>query len=108
MSDTKKRDLIGAIKEKGKTLEAEMSFFDHIDVLRKHLLRGLAVVLVFTAGAFYFTDFIFQEIIMGPKNPGFWTYRMMCKLYEMYPSVIGPEFCITKIATFGHMMERSE
>ncbi len=36
----KKRDLIGAIKEKGKTLEAEMSFFDHIDVFRKHLLRA--------------------------------------------------------------------
>jgi sec-independent protein translocase protein TatC len=96
MSDTKKRDLIGAIKDKGKTLEAEMSFFDHIDVLRKHLLRGLAVVLVFTAGAFYYTDFIFQEIIMGPKNPSFWTYRMMCKLVERFPS-IGSDFCITKI-----------
>jgi sec-independent protein translocase protein TatC len=96
MSDTKKRDLIGAIKDKGKTLEAEMSFFDHIDVLRKHLLRGLAVVLVFTTGAFYYTDFIFQEIIMGPKNPSFWTYRMMCKLVERFPS-IGSDFCITKI-----------
>jgi len=96
MSDTKKRDLIGAIKEKGKTLEAEMSFFDHIDVLRKHLLRALAVVFVLTLGAFYYTDFIFNTIIMGPKNPSFWTYRMMCKLVERFPS-IGPEFCITKI-----------
>nr|WP_294872834.1 twin-arginine translocase subunit TatC [uncultured Pedobacter sp.] len=96
MSDTKKRDLIGAIKEKGKTLEAEMSFFDHIDVLRKHLLRALAIVLVLTIGAFYYTDFIFNTIIMGPKNPSFWTYRMMCKLVERFPS-IGPEFCITKI-----------
>jgi sec-independent protein translocase protein TatC len=96
MSDTKKRDLLGAIKEKGKTLEAEMSFFDHIDVLRKHLLRALGVVLVLTIGAFYYTDFIFNTIIMGPKNPSFWTYRMMCKLAERFPS-IGPEFCITKI-----------
>lgn len=96
MSDTKKRDLIGAIKEKGKTLEAEMSFFDHIDVLRKHLLRALAVVLVLTAGAFYFTDFIFNTIIMGPKSPNFWTYRMMCKLVEKFPA-IGSDFCITKI-----------
>jgi len=96
MSDTKKRDLIGAIKEKGKTLEAEMSFFDHIDVLRKHLLRAFAVVLVFTIGAFYFTDFIFQQIIMGPKNPSFWTYRMMCRLVEKFPS-LGSDLCITKI-----------
>jgi len=93
MSDNKAKDLIGAIKEKSRTLEAEMSFFDHIDVLRKHLLRALAVVLVFTAGAFYYTDFIFNTVIMGPKDPSFWTYRMMCKLYERFPS-IGEEFCI--------------
>jgi sec-independent protein translocase protein TatC len=93
MSDNKTKDLIGAIKEKSRTIEAEMSFFDHIDVLRKHLLRALAVVLVFTAGAFYYTDFIFNTVIMGPKDPSFWTYRMMCKLYEKFPS-IGEEFCI--------------
>ena len=97
MSDTKKRDLIGAIREKGKTLEAEMSFFDHIDVLRKHLLRGLLVVVILTAGAFWFSDFIFNEIIMGPKNPDFWTYRMMCKMAAAFPNLIGSDFCITHI-----------
>jgi sec-independent protein translocase protein TatC len=97
MSDNRKRDLIGAIKEKGKTLEAEMSFFDHIDVLRKHLLRGLLVVVIFTAGAFWFSDFIFNEVIMGPKNPDFWTYRMMCKMAAAFPNLIGPDFCITRI-----------
>jgi sec-independent protein translocase protein TatC len=96
MSDNKTQNLIDSIKNKGKSLEAEMSFFDHIDVLRKHLIRVAVVVLVLTLGAFYFTDFIFNQIIMGPKNPSFWTYRMMCKLVEKFPS-IGPEFCITKI-----------
>ncbi len=96
MSDNKTQNLIDSIKNKGKTLESEMSFFDHIDVLRKHLLRALSVVFVLTLGAFYFTDFIFNTLIMGPKNPSFWTYRMMCKLVETYPS-IGSDFCITKI-----------
>lgn len=96
MSDNKAQDLIGAIKNKGKNLESEMSFFDHIDVLRKHLIRAVGVIALFTAGAFYYTDFIFNSIIMGPKNPQFWTYRMMCKLVEKYPS-IGQDFCITKI-----------
>ncbi len=96
MSDNKTQKLIDSIKEKGKTLEAEMSFFDHIDVLRKHLLRVGAVVLILTIAAFYFTDFIFNTIIMGPKNADFWTYRMMCNLVAKFPS-IGPEFCITKI-----------
>jgi sec-independent protein translocase protein TatC len=96
MSDNKTQNLIDSIKNKGKSLESEMSFFDHIDVLRKHLLRALSVVFVLTLGAFYFTDFIFNTLIMGPKNPSFWTYRMMCKLVEMYPS-LGSEFCITQI-----------
>ncbi len=96
MGDNKTQNLIDSIKNKGKSLEAEMSFFDHIDVLRKHLIRVAVVVLVLTLGAFYFTDFIFNQIIMGPKNADFWTYRMMCKLVEKFPS-IGPEFCITKI-----------
>lgn len=97
MSDTKKKSLLGAIKEKGKSLEAEMSFFDHIDILRKHLLRGLLAVVIFTIGAFYFSDFIFEEIIMGPKNPNFWTYRMMCELTAAFPNLISSEFCITRI-----------
>lgn len=96
MSDNKTQNLIDSIKEKGRSLEAEMSFFDHIDVLRKHLLRVGAVVLILTIGAFYFTDFIFNTIIMGPKNADFWTYRMMCELVAKFPS-IGQDFCITKI-----------
>jgi sec-independent protein translocase protein TatC len=96
MSDNKTQDLIDSIKNKTKTLESEMSFFDHIDVLRKHLLRAAAVILVLTLGAFWYTDFIFNTLIMGPKNPDFWTYRMMCKMVAKWPS-LGQEFCITKI-----------
>jgi sec-independent protein translocase protein TatC len=96
MSENKTKDLIESIKNKGKSLEAEMSFFDHIDVLRKHLLRGLAVVTLLTCVAFYYSDFIWGKIIMGPKDPSFWTYRMGCKIAAMFPS-IGQDFCITKI-----------
>ncbi|RZL61784.1 MAG: preprotein translocase subunit TatC, partial [Pedobacter sp.] len=97
MSDNKAKDLIDSIKKKGKSLEAEMSFFDHLDVLRKHLLRTLAVVTVFVIGAFWFSDFIWGQIIMGPKKPDFWTYRMMCKLVDALPSLIPKEFCIKVI-----------
>lgn len=98
MSDTKQRkSLLKTIENKGKTIEAEMSFFDHLDVLRKHLLRTLAVVTVFVFAAFYFTDFIWGNIIMGPKKPDFWTYRMMCKLVNAFPSIVPKEFCISVI-----------
>ncbi len=97
MSENRAQNLIDSIKSKGKSIEAEMSFFDHIDVLRKHLLRTLAVVTVFVSGAFYFSEYIWSDIIMGPKKADFWTYRMMCKLVDSFPSLIPKEFCITVI-----------
>lgn len=96
MSDNKTQNLIDSIKNKGKAIETEMSFFDHIDVLRKHLLRALLVTVIFTALAFYFYEFIFETVIMGPKKPDFWTYRMMCDLVASFPS-LGSDFCITEI-----------
>lgn len=94
MSETES-SLVKAVKEKGKNLEAEMSFFDHLDVLRKHLIRSSIAILAFTTLAFIYYDFIFDQIIMGPKNPQFWTYRMMCALGDRFD--LGPDFCITKI-----------
>ncbi|RYY33518.1 MAG: twin-arginine translocase subunit TatC [Sphingobacteriaceae bacterium] len=91
MSDNK---LIKAIKDKGKTIEAEMSFFDHIEALRWHLIRASIAILVFTILAFYFYDFVFDTVIMGPMSPKFFTYRMMCELGDWLGR---PGLCITKI-----------
>lgn len=76
-------DLIKAIKNKGKSIEAEMSFFDHIEVLRWHIIRSVIAIAVFAILSFTFYDFVFNKIIMGPKNLDFWTYRMMCKVGDL-------------------------
>ena len=86
MSDDNK--LVKAIKDKGKSLEAEMSFFDHLEALRWHLIRAAIAIVVFALVAFLNYHYIFNTYIMGPFRPDFWTYRMMCKL--------GEGFCITK------------
>ncbi|TSD64809.1 twin-arginine translocase subunit TatC [Inquilinus sp. KBS0705] len=91
MSDNK---IIKAIKEKGQSMEAEMSFFDHLEALRWHLVRSAIAIVVFTCLAFYFYDFIFDTIIMGPSKPEFWTYRMLCDLGAWLHR---DGFCITKI-----------
>lgn len=91
MSDNK---LIKAIKEKGQNIEAEMSFFDHLEALRWHLVRSAIAIVIFTIGAFAYYDFIFDKIIMGPAKTDFWTYRMLCKLGD-YLHRDG--FCIDKI-----------
>jgi sec-independent protein translocase protein TatC len=72
--------IIDAIRDKGKSLESEMSFFEHLEALRWHLIRAAIAIIVFTILAFWQFDFIMNDIIMGPFNPKFWTYRMMCKV----------------------------
>ena len=89
---TERTNLIDAIKEKGKNIEAEMSFFDHLDVLRGHLIRAAIAIVVFTILAFSFYDFIFDQIIMGPGRTDFWTYRMMCLATEKFN--LGADFCV--------------
>jgi len=86
--------LIQAIKDKGKNIEAEMSFFDHLEVLRWHIIRSVIAIIVFAIIAFTFYDFVFEEVIMGPKNLDFWTYRMMCKVGHTF-NLEG--FCVEKI-----------
>src|SRR5690606_23679954 len=87
-------NLIRAIKEKGKNIEAEMSFFDHIEVLRWHIIRSVIAIAVFAILSFTFYDFVFNQIIMGPKNLDFWTYRMMCKVGDLL-NLEG--FCVERI-----------
>jgi len=88
------KKLIQAFKNKGKSLEAEMSFFEHLEVLRWLILRSCIAVGIFLILAFVFYDFIFNSIIMGPKHSDFWTYRMMCKIGEVF-NIEG--FCVTEI-----------
>lgn len=88
------KKLIEAIKNKGKSLEAEMSFFEHLEVLRWHIIRSVIAIFVFALLAFSFYDFVFNQIIMGPKNLDFWTYRMMCKVGD-FLNLDG--FCVDRI-----------
>lgn len=78
------------IDEEGK----EMSFLDHLEELRWHIIRAVGSIFVFAIVAFIFIEEIFQVVILGPKNPDFWTYRMMCKLSEMSGYA---DLCVTKL-----------
>jgi sec-independent protein translocase protein TatC len=57
----------------------EMSFLDHLEDLRWHLIKiTLAVVIVATL-AFIFSRFIFEDIIFAPLDMTFPTYELLCK-----------------------------
>ena len=62
--------------------EKEMSFLEHLEVLRWHLVRAFSSVLIFAILAFVYKDFVFDEVLLAPKNPDFATYRFFCNLSE--------------------------
>lgn len=67
---------------KKKVEEVEMSFLEHLEVLRWHLIRAFASIFIFSILAFINKDIIFDKIIMSPKMPDFWTNRMFAKLAD--------------------------
>jgi len=59
--------------------KGDMSFLEHLEVLRWHLVRSSAVILAFTILAFTFKSILFDKIILAQKNSDFWTYQLFCK-----------------------------
>jgi sec-independent protein translocase protein TatC len=60
--------------------EEGMSFLDHLEALRYHLLRSVAAILILTVIAFISKDIVFGVIILGPSKVDFLTYRVLCDL----------------------------
>lgn len=68
--------------KKGKKGEKEMSFLEHLEELRWHIIRSILAIVFFMIIAFIFKSFIFDHIILAPKSPSFFTNRLLCELGE--------------------------
>jgi sec-independent protein translocase protein TatC len=58
----------------------EMSFWEHLEELRKRLIRSVLAWIALSTLAFIERDIIFDKIILAPKDSNFITYRLLCKL----------------------------
>lgn len=57
-----------------------MSFLDHLEELRWHLIRATFAIVIIGCGAFIMREFIFDTVIFGPKKMSFPTYRFFCHI----------------------------
>ena len=62
----------------------EMSFLDHLEELRWHLIRAVLAIVIAGGIAFILKGFIFDTLLFGPANGDFWSYQMLCKLSGMF------------------------
>jgi len=81
-------------KNRNKNPNAEMSFVDHLEALRWHIVRSLLVVVILAILVFCYHGWVFANIIEGPVNSGFISYRLFCKLGQF---IHVPSLCMQPV-----------
>ena len=61
----------------GADAEKEMSFWDHLDVLRGSLFRALGAICLCAVLGFAFKEFLFDRIVLAPSRGDFCIYRLL-------------------------------
>ncbi len=81
-----------AVKERKKrNTEGEMSFLEHLEELRWHIIRSIMAIIALMIIAFIFKNFIFDHVILAPRSSTFFTNRMLCRLADLLHT---PALCI--------------
>ncbi len=75
--------------------EKEMTFLDHLEELRWHVIRALLAVVVLMIVAFFNVRWIFDHIIFAPANLDFPTFKYMCQLGQLLG--MQDSLCITEL-----------
>jgi sec-independent protein translocase protein TatC len=73
----------------------EMSFLQHLEELRWHLVRSVLAITVIAVVAFLNKEFLFDGVLLAPKSPSFLTYRWLCLISHKLN--LGDDLCVQNI-----------
>ncbi|MCF8336136.1 MAG: twin-arginine translocase subunit TatC [Bacteroidales bacterium] len=65
-----------------KNKDNAQGFLEHLEELRWHLIRSIIAIVIIAIVVFIAKDYIFTNIILAPKNPDFFTNRVLCNLAD--------------------------
>lgn len=71
-------------KKKKEEPKAEMSFLDHLETLRWHIIKSVASIFFFAIIAYIYSDFIWNSILLAPNSNDFWTSQMIIKFNNYF------------------------
>ncbi len=80
-------------RKKNKDTDGDMTFLQHLEELRWHIIRAVIAIVAGAIVAFMFKNFIFDTVILAPNNPDFITNRLLCRLAD---AVKAPALCINQ------------
>lgn len=69
-----------------------MTFWEHLDELRKVLFRSIGAIMLFMVVIFCFKDFVFTDIVLAPIGSDFVLYRGINALFSFIGSLVGHSF----------------
>lgn len=72
--------------------QSEMSFIEHLEALRWHIVRSALAIVILAVLAFLKIDWLFEHIIMGPLKKDFLSVVGLCKLSHFLH--IGDTLCL--------------
>lgn len=75
--------------------EKEMSFLDHLEELRWHVVRAVAAIFIGMILVFIFSTWIFDNIIFAVGKPDFIFFKWLCTIGTVFNSA--DTLCITEI-----------
>ncbi|HUR65844.1 MAG TPA: twin-arginine translocase subunit TatC [Chitinophagaceae bacterium] len=73
----------------------EMSFIDHLEELRWHIIRSVIAILIGAIVVFIFIRDIVDKILFGPTDKDFISYKWFCDL--SYWLGLGDTVCVTPV-----------
>ena len=76
-------------------VKGEMTFIDHLEELRWHVIRSVIAVLIGAVAVFVYSDFVIDKIVMGPAHDYFISYKIFCDLSHSLG--LGETLCFGKI-----------
>jgi sec-independent protein translocase protein TatC len=73
----------------------EMTFFEHIEELRRRILRAVLAIVLVGGICFANKSFVFDTLLFGPRNENFVTYRAICGLSHSIG--MGDRMCVKPV-----------
>ena len=82
-------------KRNSGSTKSEMTFIDHLEELRSHIIRSVLAILVMAGVIFVYRNWVFDNVIKGPINPNFISYRMLCRFSHW--AYMGEALCMPPV-----------
>lgn len=91
----KKMAFLDFFNKRKKDTSAEMSFIDHLEELRWHVIRSVIAVLVGAVVIFIYSDFVVNDILFAPTRSDFISARWLCRFGHSIG--IGDTLCFQQV-----------